>query len=488
MITFARRKQKTLMNFEEMLNQKGSHSSMAQPTLFGKLVKWKADDGKYINVVEIRRDLSDASGFAKALKDEAARNQQLKHKLQLHFDVADSPDGVLAVRIGQGSISTLDHLVTENPAVVASKHFCRNMLESLLNQATYLHSQGVSHVCFSPDNIFVRRGSNDPLLLMHASAYTSLYDRQLLWKDHEEYVAPEVLEGSTPTDASDVYSVGRLMEYLYSSSAVPVEWRAVVKKATAAAPEDRYATAADMLASLKRRRSCLRGLFIAAGVAAAALLVLFGLNTFTSKTHEMDYLAPAPKEDVDSLLDKGFDEAMEMALLGTQTIDSGMEPGKLSPKQEQAFKEHQAKAEEIFRRQYTKQAERILTRLYGKSRLTMSQEDFVAVSATVTDELVRAQQQLAEMTNLSSARSQLIASEIIDQVTNRLEAARRKSEQKEEENLREKMKQQRQQNDDVTDIIHETVNPDKKDAGKSRTKINQRKALEVEEELKEMNK
>ena len=51
-----------------------------------------------------------------------------------------------------------------------------------------------------------------------------------------------------------------------------------------------------------------------------------------------------------------------------------------------------------------------------------NEKKFVAGSKSVMDELVKAQEELAVQTHLSSSRSQRIASEIIDEVSERKKA------------------------------------------------------------------
>lgn len=475
------------MNFEELLNQKNTSIAGAQPVMLGKLARRRGDDKKYFTEVVLRRELADATGFVKAMEAEASLCERLQHKQQLHFYVDHDDSGITSARIGQGNYTTVAQMISDNPAVVATKDFVKNMIERLVDITSYLNDQGICHLCFAPDNIFVKRNFDIPLLLLHGSAYLHLAEHKLMWKDHEQYVAPEVLDGGSCSPASDVYSLGRFIEYVYQQGSVPFELRSIVKKATAANADDRYQSAAELKAALDRRASTLRWGKVAAAVVVACLLGWAVYSTMSPKKQAMDYLAPAPKENPDSTLDKGFDEQMEMVLLGSDSPDSTVAPGQLPAKQEEQLREQQAKGEEIFRRQYTKQAERILGRLYGRSRLTMTQEDFVRLSTTATEELVRAQQELGEMTGLSTARCNLLASDIVEQVTNRLEARQRKAMLQEEQELR-KRNEERLKGDRLNQTIHEAIAPGKAEQPKSRTNVDQKKAIEVEEELKELSK
>jgi hypothetical protein len=84
---------------------------------------------------------------------------------------------------------------------------------------------------------------------------------------------------------------------------------------------------------------------------------------------------------------------------------------------EREMKAYQAKAEQIFRKQFTKEADRILSKVYNNKQMNLSEKDFMARSRSMTQELAKAEQDLAKQSNLGNERSQRIASEIIDQLT-----------------------------------------------------------------------
>ena len=81
------------------------------------------------------------------------------------------------------------------------------------------------------------------------------------------------------------------------------------------------------------------------------------------------------------------------------------------------MKAYQAKAEQIFRKQFTKEADRILNKVYNKKEMNLNEKDFMACSRSMTEELAKAESELAKQANLGNEKSQRIASEIIDQLT-----------------------------------------------------------------------
>jgi len=81
------------------------------------------------------------------------------------------------------------------------------------------------------------------------------------------------------------------------------------------------------------------------------------------------------------------------------------------------LREYQAKAEAIFRKQFSRAADQILSRVYNNEKMNMSEKEFMVRSKAMTEELAKKEQELAKQADLGNERSQRIASEIIDQLT-----------------------------------------------------------------------
>ena len=236
-------------------------------------------------------------------------------------------------------------------------------------------------------------------------------DQNAIYRDTADYVAPEVLSGGSVDERSDVYSIGKFIEWLYSTSDMPFEYKRVVKKATQELPEDRYKSVADMRTALKRLKGA-RGsamMFLIAIVAALVIVgVYFGM---TPEPQQIEYVKPAPKQSTDDLLDDGFDPATELGVI------SGDSLSKLPAEQRKKMEEYQKKGEEIFRKQFEKEADRILSKVYDSEHMGASEKNFMASSQKVFAELMELQQKLSNEANISNEKGQLIATQIIDKIT-----------------------------------------------------------------------
>ena len=270
---------------------------------------------------------------------------------------------------------------------------------------------GVQHICYSPDNILARVGDNKLVMLSHGSYYLNMSDQKSLYRDMTEYLAPEVLSGGGVDERSDVYSIGKFIEWLYSTSDMPIEYRRLVKKATSELPEDRYKSVIDMRSALKKLKN-VRGSLTTFLIALAAALVIVGIYFgMTPEPQEIEYVKPAPKQSTDDLLDDGFDPASELGII------SGDSLSKLPPEKRKQMEEYEKKGEEIFRKQFEKEAARILSKVYDAEHMGASEKNFMASSKKVFGELMEVQQKLSQEANISNEKGQLIATQIIDKIT-----------------------------------------------------------------------
>jgi len=394
-----------------------------EPMVFGLLYK-KMVAGKYANVIDLREELKESLVFSDAMVSEAERNKELKHKNQLNFKTAVDSAGLYGVTLESGTYHTFARLLEDNPAVVAGKDFIEHTLKDLLDLTSYLHDQGIFHICYSPNNVLARKGDNAAMLLFHGSAYQQFNDQELLYGDSVSYIAPEVIEEGVFDARADIYSIGKFMEYLYQQSEVPVELKGVVKKATDPDPDRRYQTPEEMKSAISRRQNTRRSLLSLVAALVVAALCFYVYFSLTPEREDIEFVKPAPREPADDLLDDGFDPTTELGLVedtAAKRID------------DKRMKEYQAKAEQIFRKNFTQEAERILSKIYNNDQMGATERNFRAGSQSTMEELVKAQVQLGHDAGLNDTRSQLVAGQIIEQVTNKLKAEMKEREKKQQE-------------------------------------------------------
>jgi serine/threonine protein kinase/tetratricopeptide (TPR) repeat protein len=250
---------------------------------------YKADQmalGRTVAVKILNEDLSADARMIKRFRDEAMSASRLNHPNCVSIiDYGQSSDGLLYLAMEYVKGPTLTQLlVNENPlAVDRVIDICIQALAGIEEA----HLAGVVHADLKADNIILdqRRASVDTVKIVDfgiARLVTGVAkdpeDRAI--SGTPEYMAPEVISGAPPSFASDIYAVGIILYELLAyktpffagstteilanhlkalipslasrRDAVSKDLDAIVAKALAKHPADRFATAAEMRDALRR--------------------------------------------------------------------------------------------------------------------------------------------------------------------------------------------------------------------------------------------
>lgn len=396
------------MNYEELIASRRDGKLNKTRLPIGDYYRQQID-GKYRSVVDIAAELNSNIKFSEALKAECEQNASLTNQHFLHFRPQTEGHDIVRLEMEQGQYQPLQQVLNDTPAIVAEPNFIEEFTRQLLETASYLHEQGVFGVCYSPQTIFLRKGDNAVLLTHVGSHYLSMSDPQQIYHDGlEEFVAPEVMNKGTIDNRCDIYSIGRLLQKVFDQSDMPLELRKVVKRAVSESPEDRFNTPADMLATITRKRNTYRSFITGIIAVAIAGLVIALYFDMMPESTPVEFVKPVERQATDDLLDDGFSPEE----LGVVTDGDSLVAAERATQEE-----YQAKAEAIFRKRYTEAADKILSKIYNKDRMNSSEKNFMSQSESTVDELMKAQQEIASESALDPAKSQLIATEIIERLT-----------------------------------------------------------------------
>ena len=395
------------MNYEELLIAKAGGKLNQSQMPIGEFYRAKTGN-KYQSMVDIRDSLLSNITFCEGLKCECKENKTIGDKHQLHFTPVMQDNEIVRLAVSEpGQYMSFAEMLSETPAVVAQRDFLETVLEGLVNITTLLHKKGIRHVCYSPRTVFARKGDYSPILLSHGSYYMSLSNQEEFYGEDAKYVAPEVLQHGSVDDRCDVYSMGMFLQSLCAASDMPLEFRRALKKAASESPEDRFNTPEELLNAVRKQHNVIRSAIVVC-ISCVIALVCVGLYfDMFPETNPVEFVKPVPRQPTDDLLDDGFDPA-ELGV--TNSGDSLIFD-------EASERDYNAKAEEIFRKKYTEEADRILSKIYNKEYMSNAEKKFTSESQSTIDELMKKQAELGSDAGLTPERSQLIATEIIDRIT-----------------------------------------------------------------------
>ena len=143
------------MNYEELLASRKDGKLNKTCLPIGDYYRQQID-GKYRSVIDIYPELNNNINFSKALKKECEQNASLTNQHILHFRPQAEGHDIIRLELEQGQYQPLKHVLNDNPSIVAEPNFIEEFTRQLLETASYLHSQGVFGVCYSPETVFLR--------------------------------------------------------------------------------------------------------------------------------------------------------------------------------------------------------------------------------------------------------------------------------------------------------------------------------------------
>ena len=389
------------MNFEEMLNSQDGASVRREKLPFGCFYR-KQIEKKYRYVIELKPDLTDSIVFCEALKNEHQWSTKQMARQQLHYELHTDSSGVYEMELETGNYQTLSQLLDSSPAVVAKRGFIDQFVASLIEFLGKLHSEGVYQLCLAPQNVFVRKGDNAPMLLCHGSFYTQLNNVGDLYGSFEDYVAPEVLAHEAADERSDVYSLGKMIEFLFSQSSMPYEYKQVVKKATHHDAAQRYKSVEDMKSALAQKRGTRQSVLTLAAVVVISLVCVFAYLELVPQATSVEFVNPGPQQVEVDPLDEPYD--LELQVDDDDSLDI-------------SDADLQNKAAEIYRKRYLQKADEILSKVYSDERMNGTEKAFVANTQSLMEELSKLQKEMGEEAGISEEDAGRIGQEVVEQLT-----------------------------------------------------------------------
>lgn len=295
----------------------------------------------------------------------------------------------------------------------------RRIMNQLMNAVAYLHSRNICHLGLCPENIYITKNSHDVRLANPGNTYANCSPSFLIYK--EQYTAPELFnDNDTPTAGSDIYSLGKVMEYLYSYSNLSYGIRRVIRKATQADPAKRYVNVQQMQQAFNRCRKIDWSIRAAKGLAAVSLIafICYGLRDEPISTETLQFIEDTTLKARQAQIETAQTEEMKTHISDLLTIPSDT-VRRILVNDTLSFdaEEHRKLAEQIFKKEFRKRAEKIIASMYTPQRMNVSKDIFQKQNLDGFSHLNQIQKELAEQFNMDLILTTRLSSEIISELT-----------------------------------------------------------------------
>lgn len=245
--------------------------------------------GKLHFVKKIKPEFENDSRMRAAFRKENEIGFSLSHPnipRYVYMEGIFSPEEYVVTEWIDGT--SLDKFIENHP-----KYFCsRKNIERFINQLTdaldYLHQNGIIHRDLKPSNIMLSRDGERTVLL---DLGYSITDAHTLTGGYTyDFEAPELIKGESAREASDYYSLGKILEFIEKETGkkLPSGISNLKEDLLSEDPEKRPVS----LSLVKRYFQSYKRIIIL----ASSILCLILLSIFLYLSFEIDDTNPIPEE------------------------------------------------------------------------------------------------------------------------------------------------------------------------------------------------
>ena len=166
-----------------------------------------------------------------------------------------------------------------------SERQVKSILIEICEGLHHMHQRGVYHCNIMPDNILVTDGDCRAKIIDIGMAEMDFSkDRELLVKEME-FNAPEVIKGEDPDARSDVFSLGKIMDFIGERN-ITQSFNSIATHCTQFSREQRFDTVAEVKSALKKSRSSIRIVLVILLLALLGVLAYYFVPKFQAKAKQ----------------------------------------------------------------------------------------------------------------------------------------------------------------------------------------------------------
>ena len=155
----------------------------------------------------------------------------------------------------------------------------KNILFEICDALSYMHKNGVVHCDLRPDNIIITEDYHVKIIDIGMPETEYEANKEILVKELE-FIAPELIKGEEGDARSDIYSVGKIMEYMYSRNMMK-QFIEAATPCTQYSKEQRYENISELKSAMSTSTSSSKVVIIVISVVVLALIV-FGISRIIS--------------------------------------------------------------------------------------------------------------------------------------------------------------------------------------------------------------
>ena len=223
----------------------------------------------------------------KALKPKKKKNASCKASLRQEYDITNMLDNKFFRKAldfvniqGLGDCIVFEFIdgktLAEHVRVgTLSEKQVKSILVEICDALQYLHRNRMVHCNLMPENVMITANDYRVKLIDIGVPETNQdADRELLIKEME-FVAPEIIKGEDYDTRADIYSLGKIMEFIGERN-ITKQYNSVATHCTQFSKEQRFDSISEVRSAVGKGRSVVKIiLFVIVAAVVGALLFLY---------------------------------------------------------------------------------------------------------------------------------------------------------------------------------------------------------------------
>ena len=236
-------------------------------------------NGKKVIVKTLKEKFADDGKYKEALRNEYEMTSVLNNKYirkAIDFvNISGLGDCIIFEYINGKTLS--EHVRVGTLSVKQVK----NILVEVCDALNYMHRNRLVHGNLKPENILITEGDfRTRIIDLGVPTTDPRADRELLIKEME-FVSPEIIKGEDFDVRSDIYSVGKIMEFINERN-ISKQFNSIATHCTQFSREQRYDSIAEVRSAITKGYS----FFLFVGLAVVAVVAVVFACVFVPRMKE----------------------------------------------------------------------------------------------------------------------------------------------------------------------------------------------------------
>lgn len=206
--------------------------------------------GKRSFMKRLRHEFSNDISYRGLFRKEYEKGISISHPNVVKYEKLHDSDDDCYILMENIVGETLDEFIKSHPQYFASQTNIDKFFNQLLSALKCLHNNHVVYSDLKPQNIMLTQVNNDVKIIDMGFCYTDSYPDSA--GTTKGFSAPEHINRGSLNVTTDVFGVGKIIEYIKNNSAInlPKKYRSIMAKCLRERQADRWQSVDEILAKI----------------------------------------------------------------------------------------------------------------------------------------------------------------------------------------------------------------------------------------------